>query len=205
MEALWSRFNPTIIEVKNRCENGDLGVLKNLQAEFCFYREEDRSTRLFDPELAGGALLDVGIYPVFLALILLGYPNSVQVVSQMSQSGIDAQTSILLGYAESTASLVCGINCDMANQAVIVGSQARIVIPNRWHEAQGYIEYKDGLEERFEIPTIGRGYSHEIIEVEKCISDGRIESPNWTHQDSLQLIGLLDEIRSQIGLKYPFE
>jgi len=205
MEALCSRFNPTIKEVKKRCESGVIGKLKHLYAEFSFCSSPDHASRLYDPLLAGGALLDVGIYPVFLAYILFGYPEKIKVISELGETGVDLQSSIALKFPEGQATLFCGITCDAENHAILAGTKGRFVIPSRWHEAQGYVETIDGSEKQNTLPVLGRGYTYEIEEVKRCISCNWRESPVWSHEDSLNLCRILDEIREQIGLSYPFE
>ncbi len=206
MEALWSRFIPTIKAVKQKCEQGDLGEIKHLYSEFSFLSDHPAESRLFNLELAGGALLDVGIYPVFLSYLLLGYPKEIKVVAELGPTGVDVQSSISLRYSNSQASLFCGLKCDVENHSVITGTKGRIRIPNRWHEAQGYIEKIGAAEEvHHKLPTKGRGYTYEIEEVGNCLSKGWLESPYWSHEDSLQVGRMLDELRRQIGLKYPFE
>lgn len=205
MEALWSRFNPTIRAVKEKCDNGDLGGIRHLYSEFSFLSEHADESRMFNLDLAGGALLDVGIYPVFLAYLILGYPDDIKVVSEIGPTGVDVQASIIFKYGDSQASLFCGIMSHAENQSVISGAKGRIIIPSRWHEAQSYVEKIAESEVVHSLPTEGRGYTYEIEEVGRCISRGVIESPLWTHKDSVQLISILDELRALMGLKYPFE
>ncbi len=205
MEALWSRFNPTINEVKKKCDSAVLGELKQLHAEFSFKSKHPAESRLFNPQLAGGAILDVGIYPIFLAYFLFGYPDDISITAKFGDTGVDIQSSIILKYPDKQASLVCAINYEGECQSVVAGTKGRIVIPRRWHEAQGYREIIEGEEKSFSLPTTGKGYTYEILETARCISNGKLESSYWSHQDSINVISILDELRIQIGLKYPFE
>ncbi len=206
MEALWSRFNPSIKAAKQKCDEGELGEILHLYSEFSFQSNHPATSRLLNIDLAGGALLDVGIYPVFLSYLLMGYPEDIKVVAELGPTGVDVQASISLRYAASQASLFCGLKCDVENHSVISGTKGRIIIPQRWHEAQGYIEKKVGSEDVIHtLPTLGRGYTYEIEEVGNCISKGWLESPDWSHKDSLQVGRILDELRRQVGLVYPFE
>lgn len=205
MEALWSRFNPTIKAVKQRCDKGDLGDIKHLYSEFSFLSEHSDESRLFNLDLAGGALLDVGIYPIFLAYLILGYPDEVKVEGKIGPTGVDVQASMIFKYVDSQASLFCGLKSHGENLSLISGTKGRFVLPSRWHEAESYIEKIADAEVVHVLPTLGRGYTYEIEELRRCISAGVVESPMWTHQDSLQLISILDELREQMGLRYPFE
>ena len=204
MEALWSRFNPTIKEVIHRCRSGHIGAVNHVNAEFNFNSNNVKKERLFDINLAGGALLDVGIYPVFLAYSILGKPKEILSVCHFKNE-VDLQSAMIFKYAYGVASLSCGLNSDAENAANISGTKGRFILPTRWHQAQGYEESIQKVRKKFDNPTLGKGYTYEMEECYRCIKNGLIESPDWSHQNSLELISILDEIRDQIGMRYPFE
>ena len=206
MEALWSRFNPSIQKVKQLLDSGHIGAIKYLHANFAFpalHREE--TNRLLNPDLAGGSLLDIGIYPVFLSYLLLGKPSQIQASSKFFKTGIEMQTSILFDYPEAQALLYSGLNSKSKIEAEISGTKGSIFLDSRWHEAQGYTLELDGATEHFNLPTTGRGYYYEIEEVHDCLRNNQLESKLWSHQNSLDIIGLLDEIRGITGVIFPFE
>lgn len=205
MEALWSRFNPSIKKVITRCEQGEIGTLTSVQAQFSLYRKANPDSRLFNLDLAGGSLLDVGIYPVFLAYVLMGIPDKIQATSKFYATGADLQTSLIFEYPDGLATLHSGFNSDGENIAVVSGTAGRFVLTSRWLEAQSYYENINNISKSHQHPTVGRGYSYEIQEVKKCLEAGKLESELWSHQHSLDLIQILDQIRNQIGLQYPFE
>ena len=206
MEALWTRFNPTLLAVKKLIDSGELGKLKYIHADFSFKSEHRLDSRVFNLDLAGGALLDIGIYPAFLAYSLLGKPKEIVAKSIFhDKTGSDVQTSMLFQYEDAQAVLYCSFASTSKMPAFITGTEAEIYIPSQWHVAQGYTLVKDGIEEHFDLPTKGIGFTYEIGECHNCIRNNQIESKLWSHQHSLDLISVLDKIREQVGLKYPQE
>jgi len=206
MEALWSRFNPTIREVKQLIDAGEIGDLGYLHADFAFYGlDRSEEGRLLNPSLAGGSLLDIGIYPVFLAYVMLGKPNRIKATSKFYRTGVEIQTAMIFEYDAAQALLYSGLTTNSEMKAELAGSKGTVFIEPRWHEAQGYIVQKDGNSEKITLPTKGRGYSYEIEEVHRCLLSGKLQSELWNHQNSLDLIGLLDEVRGLTGITFPFE
>lgn len=206
MEALWSRFNPTIIKVKELVENGTIGNVGYLHADFAFNamgRDEDG--RLLNPHLAGGSLLDIGIYPIFLSYLILGMPKDIKASVNFYKTGVEVQTSMIFDYGNAQAILYSGLTSDSEMKAQIAGSKGSIFIHPRWHEATGYTLEKDGEQSVNEIGKLGKGYTYEIEEVQKCLSDKKLESTLWSHQNSLDLIALMDTVREQTGIVFPFE
>lgn len=204
MEGLWTRFNPTFVEVKKRIENGEIGTLNYIKADFSFKSEHALDSRVFNLDLAGGALLDIGIYPAFLANTLLGKPKEIAAKSIFHEvTNCDVQTSMLFHYKNAQAILYSGFMSKSKMIACISGTEGEIYIHDQWHVAQGYTLVKNGMEEKFELPTIGIGFTHEIEECQRCIENNQIESELWSHQHSLDLIAILDEVRQKVGLVYP--
>ena len=206
MEALWSRFNPTIVEVKTRIDQGKLGELTYVNADFAFYAlDRPKESRLLNLDLAGGTLLDIGIYPVFLSYLFLGVPNEIKAVSNFNDQGTEIQTSVIFQYPRAQAIL----NSSFANKsrmsAEIAGTDGNITLAPRFHESRGYTFESGGEQESFEVPTKGKGYYYEIMEVNNCILGNRTESELWSHTDSRNLISLLDKIRKISGVRFPFE
>ncbi|MET2983901.1 Gfo/Idh/MocA family protein [Aureibaculum conchae] len=206
MEGLWTRFNPTFVAVKERIDNGEIGKVKYIKADFSFKSEHALDSRVFNLDLAGGALLDIGIYPIFLAYSLLGKPEDILAKSIFhTKTGADVQTSMLFHYKNAQAILYSGFMSKSKMTACISGTEGEIYIHDQWHVAQGYALVKNEEEEVFELPTKGIGFTHEIEECHKCIRNNQIESNLWSHQHSLDLISILDDVRDQVGLKYPQE
>jgi predicted dehydrogenase len=206
MEALWSRFNPSIRKVKQLIGNGEIGTLAYLHADFAFYAlDRDFNGRVLNPELAGGSLLDIGIYPIFLAYFLLGKPDRILSTSNFYPNGTEIQTSMIFKYPGTQALLYSGFTSRSEMKAEISGENGSIYLPTRWHEAQGYILERNGEIEEFSIPTTGRGYFYEIKEVHHCLELGLLESSLWSHNNSLDLISLMDRVREQNEIVFPFE
>lgn len=205
MEAFWSRFNPSINAVFEMIKNGTIGEVNYINADFCFLKEEDHRHRLFNMGFAGGALLDVGVYPLFLAYSILGMPKVIAATSNFANTGVDMQTAIIFNYQKAMASLMCGFRSHSDMVAKIYGNKGSILIDTRWHEAQSFQIVTNGTVETKSYPTEGKGFTGEIEECIACIEREEIESKHWSHQNSLDLISLTDQIREQIGLKYPFE
>ncbi len=206
MEALWSRFNPSIAEVKNKIDKGRIGKIRYVHADFAFYalnRSEDG--RLLNPELAGGSLLDIGIYPIFLAYLLLGKPNRIQSSAKFYKTGVEVQMALLFEYPDAMAILYSGLNSSSEMKAEIAGEDGSIFLNPRWHEADGYTEEIDGATEIFSLPMQGKGYEYEIMEVNRCLAEGLKESSMWSLSNSLDLINIMDDIREQNEIKFPFE
>ncbi|WP_165749599.1 Gfo/Idh/MocA family protein [Cellulophaga sp. Z1A5H] len=206
MEALWSRFNPSIQKITELIAEGVIGGIKYVHADFAFPAlHRDDENRLLNPNLAGGSLLDIGIYPVFLAYLLLGKPDDIMASSKFYKTGVEMQTAMIFDYPDAQAVLYSGLNSKSAMKAEISGTKGAIYINPRWHEAQGFeLELNEKIT-KFDLPTKGRGYYYEILEVQNCIGNKELESTLWNHEDSRSLIGLLDSIRAKTGVVFPFE
>jgi len=206
MEALWSRFNPTIKKVKELVDKGEIGELGYLHADFAFYAlDRPEEGRLLNPNLGGGSLLDIGIYPIFLSYLLLGKPEKIQSSSKFYKTGVEIQTSMLFEYPNAKALLYSGLTSKSKMEAEISGSKGSIFLYPQWHAAKGYSLEMEGDTQNFDMPTLGNGYTYEIEEVNTCLQEGNLESELWTHENSLDLAELLETIRIQNGITFPFE
>ena len=206
MEGLWSRFNPAIQALIQDIELNKIGTIKYINADFCFTAKQDPNARLLNPNLAGGSLLDVGIYPIFLSYILLGKPNSILADAHFFSTGVDSQAAMIFNYDDALCILKSGFTSTSNAPAMICGSQGTIAIQPRWHETEAFeMVSSDGEKSSYKYPKIGKGYTYEMDECLACIRGGHIESNIWSHQNSLDLIALLDEVRQKIKLVYPFE
>jgi len=207
MEAMWTAFLPAIQHVVSLIHEGVLGDIRHIKADFGFQAEFDEKSRLFNPQLAGGSLLDIGIYPIFISLLICGYP--VSVISKMfnSSTGVDNEcTSILQFESGATASLYSTISCNTDTTCEIYGTKGKITIPKRFHEQDHfYIQYNNQETTSVKIGKTGVGYFHEIEHVNGCIRARKTESNIMTHDLSLKLIRIMDSIRHQNGLNYPSE
>lgn len=206
MEAFWSRFNPSLKKVKELVEKGELGPIRYINADFSFYALDwDKKSRLLNTELGGGTLLDIGLYPIFLSYLILGLPLEVISKSKFFDTGAEIQTSMIFDYPNAQALLYSGFASDTQMVAKISGEKGEILIDSRWHETQGFTLIKEGVSKHFAIPTIGKGYTHEILETHQCLANGQLESTLWSHQNSRDITSLLDKIRAENKIEFPFE
>lgn len=211
MEALWSRFLPSIIEAKRAINKGTIGEIESLRVDFGFRaqpREDFSRDRLFNPKLGGGALLDIGIYPIWLAQYFFGAPEKVTATARFSEAGVDVDTQVTLHYAGGklahTYSTLLGITkCE----ALVLGSEASLHIHPRFHESRGFsiLRGKEDPPENHYFPIEGAGYAHEARALMADVRAGRTESVEWSLDDSLILHRTLTEARNIIGLVYPGE
>ncbi|ETX10958.1 dehydrogenase [Marinomonas ushuaiensis DSM 15871] len=207
MEAMWTRFNPVIEQVLEWVEEGEIGTLHSIQASLSFLAPTDPSHRLMNIELGGGALLDIGIYPVFLAQLFFGKPDFIQNQAVIGDTDVDIFEQILLGWESGQlASLEASLISCNPNRAILSGSKGYIEIDSEWFKAKSCRMVAANDQERaiaFDFP--GNGYQFEVDEVNRCLEEGLIQSPNYSWQDSLELMATLDEIRQDMGLFYPGE
>ena len=204
MEAVWSRFLPNIHRAKELVESGKIGVINHLEADFGFKADYDPHSRLFDPALGGGALLDIGIYPLFFALYLFGVPNKVESEAKLAPTGVDESCRVKLTFAGGeTANIYITVTEFTAVEARIEGDQGTIHLPNRWYQPGNLAITTEHGTEDIVMDFVGNGYNYQAVEVMNCLKEGRRESTRWSHNDSLQLMRLMDEIREQCGIEYP--
>ena len=202
MEAFWTRFIPSVQEVLTKVNNGIIGDVKYVKADFAFCANETDGGRLFDKNLGGGALFDIGVYPLFLSYIMLGIPKEIIAKSIYHKNGIDLQTSMILQYEKAQAVLQASIVSESDMKATIGGTKGRIELNSPWFIADGYSVFKEEQETSFSLPNLGKGYTHEAIECRKCIKNNQIESQLWSHQNSLDLSKMTNEIKNKIGLEF---
>jgi predicted dehydrogenase len=204
LEGLWSRFNPAVKMAKELIEAGTIGEVRHLTADFGFKKEYDPKSRLYDLALGGGSILDVGIYPLFLAMFILGKPDSIQATAHLAPTGADESCAFTLDYKYgATAQLFSSMIAETRKDAEICGTRGSIVIQTPWYKSMGLIVAKEGSdEERISLPYPGNGFEFQIDEVTKCLDLGLIESPLMTHEFTLQKTKVSDEILRQAGVKY---
>jgi predicted dehydrogenase len=206
MEAFWTKFIPQYQMVKTMIDRGDIGEIKFIQADFGFKAPSPLAQRLIDPELGGGSLLDIGIYPVFFALSLLGKPIELNSLMSSYPSGVDEQIVVNMKFGNGALAVLSStFAADTPTEAVIAGTEGRIHMRNRFHNPVGTIEYVKGKDEVHHVNVKkeeGFGYQFEARHVGDCLRKGLIQSPVYTLQDSLLLMVTLDKIRASAGIRY---
>jgi predicted dehydrogenase len=207
MEAFWSKFLPQFYKVKEIIASGIIGEIKLIQSDFGFAAPEPKAPRLYEPALGGGSLLDIGIYPVFLAQTLLGKPSHMNAMMTSLESGVDEQCVITMKFQNNALAVLSStFAADTPVEAMIAGTKGRIQMRNRFHNAIATLELVIGKGEPQFIEVArenGFGYQFEARHVNDCLRNGRIESPVMTHQNSLDLMETLDSVRNICGIQYP--
>lgn len=204
MEAMWTRFMPALAQVKRVIDSGEIGVVTQLHADFGFSATPDPAHRVNDPALGGGALLDLGIYPLSIACALLGRVETVQAQAIMSETGVDLTTAFTMRHAGGTLSICsCSLRARAPGELVVSGTRGSVRMHRMFHMAENVtVDLLDGSSRSIATPWLGNGYTHEAIAAGQCLRDGLLEHPAMTHDDTLATMGLLDTIRKQIGLRY---
>ncbi len=207
MEAFWTRFLPHYQKTKELIAQGKMGTIKYINAEFGFKPTPPIAPRIYDPALGGGSLLDIGIYPVFLALDILGKPDHISASMVAASSGVDDQCSIQFQYNNGAiAHLFSTFASDLATGADIAGDRGRIRLTHRFHGPTTQLEFYPNIVDSLEVLPFekakGNGYEYEAQHVTECLQKGLVESPIRKLDDTLVLMETLDAIRKKAGIKY---
>ena len=203
MEAMWTAFLPHFQAAMQKVREGLLGEIKSIEADFGFHSPFNPVSRLFDKQLGGGSLLDIGIYPLFLSLSVLGRPVDVEARATFFENGADSSCHITLLYDHTAkARLFSTLLKETPTVAVIKGSEGTLNIHPRFHESSSFTILKEGKTEQRTFTNRGKGFVHEIEHFCNLLREGQTESPVMTFDTSRQIIGLLDEVREKIGLYY---
>jgi predicted dehydrogenase len=204
MDALWTRFLPHIEKLLEYTRNNKAGSIKYLSADFGIKPPHDPAGRLFNPVLGGGSLLDIGIYPVFLSLLILGYPEEIKVTAFKGETGVDESCSMIFKYQSGVfANLFCTFLVNTATIAKISGTKGSITTGSKFFtntSLEFCPEVGDSINHEFTLKH--NGYEYEAEEVMKCIDQGLIESPRLPLDFTSLLMKLLDEIRKNAGISY---
>jgi predicted dehydrogenase len=207
MEAMWMRFMPSILKVRDLIEDGEIGEIRKISADFGFRAGFDPKSRLFDPDLGGGALLDVGVYPVSLAYFLLGEPATVEGMAHFGETGVDEESTALLGYGSGAqAILTMALRLESPQEAFILGTEGSIWIPRGWWKSERIVvRHKGRGEGVIDFPGPANGFICQAEELMELVRDGRTESSMMPLADSLAVMRIMDRIREHWGLRYPME
>ena len=205
MEAMWTRFMPAFAEVRRILDSGVLGEVSQASADFGFAASGGPEARLFNPALGGGALLDVGIYPLSITAYLLGNVEAVRAQAELGPTGVDLQTVFTLRHAGGALSTcACSLKARTPGLLTLSGPNGQLRLDAPFHRPPTITLLLAGAAPRtISTPYLGNGYVHEAVEAQRCWHAGLIESPAMTHDQTLHLMGVLDEIRKQTGVKYP--
>jgi predicted dehydrogenase len=208
LEAMWTRWLPHMVRVRELLASGALGEVRAVLADHDQKLPVNPEHRLQNPALGGGALLDLGIYPVSFAWDVFGAPSSVHAISSPTATGVDRQTAIIFGYpGGEQAVLHTQLDARGPSTAAIIGTEARIQIDPVWYTPTSFslIDPSDAVIERFAQEVPGRGMQFQAFELERLVAAGTVAGEVLPPEQSVAIMGTLDEIRRQIGLRYPGE
>jgi predicted dehydrogenase len=204
MEAMWTRFQPAVVALRELVADGAIGEVRSVQADLGVSRSYDPADRLFDLALGGGALLDLGVYVVSFAQMLLGAPDTVTVTGSRFPTGADAEAALLLGWDDGrSATLTTSLRYPTPGQARVFGTAGWIDVLPRFHHPGTIVLHRTGADPApLTRPPLGRGYASELVEVTQCLREGRGESAVMPLDDTLAVQEVLEEALGQLGVGY---
>jgi predicted dehydrogenase len=208
MEAMWTRFLPLMDKVRELLADNAIGQPQMLTADFGFrcsnYEEKQR---VLDPHLAGGALLDVGIYPLSLCSMVFGKPLHIHSTATLGQTGVDEQNAVILAFEQGQLAIIYSAQqTETPHEATIMGTEGMIRLHRSWYSGNKLTLTRQGKSEQFmELPSHDNGFVYEIKAVHRDLREGRLENAIMPLDESLAILQTMDAIRKQWGLKYPFE
>ena len=202
MEAMWTFFLPQYQFVLDIVKSNRFGKLENLEADFGFYTPYNTDSRLFKKEVGGGSLLDIGIYPIFVALSALGMPKEIAAEASFFDNGADAACTAVFTYENAKATLKSSLLEETPTTAVFTFEHAVLKINSQFHQPSSVTILENGTEEIIDFSCDAIGYHYEIIHFNQLIRDGKKESNIMTFNFSKNLIKTLDTVRERIGLTY---
>ncbi|NUR59745.1 MAG: Gfo/Idh/MocA family oxidoreductase [Catenulispora sp.] len=205
MEAMWTRTVPAILKMVETVHSGVIGEPRLVTADFSVAFKAGPEHRVRDPALGGGALLDLGVYPLTLSRLVFGEPRTVHAAATLTPEGVDDTTAVTLVHpGGGIATLTCSISADGPWSATIAGTEGRIEFGRHFSWPSGFSVFRnDDLVQRVEAPFLARGMVHEAIEAQRCLREGLQESPLAPWAETLGVMRTMDEVRAQIGVAYP--
>ena len=206
MEAMWTRFLPHVAALRQVVERGEIGDVVHVSADFGGSPQYDPTGRNFNPALAGGALLDLGVYPIAFAQDLLGAPVRVTAIGSRAETGVDVESTVTLEFAGRARAVArSSFLADSPRRAVVIGTEGRIDVEPEFYAPTTFtVTRRDGTRWRFAEP-VDDGMQFEAAEVARCVAAGRVESSRMTWAGTLQVLRTLDAARAQLGVVYPGE
>jgi predicted dehydrogenase len=212
MEAMWSRFLPSLVHLKNQLNSGIIGKVRCLSFSFGGFTPPKYAKRLRDPELAGGVTLDMGIYPISIACYLLGeLPAEIKSMTEMSKTGVDELSSYLFRFPSGCfATITTSFNLLMRNEALLYGMDGYISFPD-FHVGTKFTvqkhngERKVQTEKEIQTAQVENGFVYQVEEVTRCIRAGMYESTVMPVSESITIMEIMDKMRADWGFQYPFE
>jgi predicted dehydrogenase len=204
MEAMWTRFQPAIVAMRELIADGAIGDVRSVQADLGILRAWNPEDRLFAMELGGGAMLDLGVYPISFAQMVLGDPVRVTAAGSTFPTGADAEASVLLDFGDGrTATATFSLRGELPGSARVFGTEGWIDVLPRFHHPDTIVLHRAGAEpEPITRPPVGAGYAHELIEVTECLRAGRTESAVMPLADTLVVQDVMGRALEQLGVRH---
>ena len=205
LEAMWTRFLPHMVRLREIIHDGTLGEVRKIVASHNQNLPKEPAHRLNDPALGGGALLDLGIYPVSFAFDVFGAPVVIRASASMTATGVDRQTAAIFEYAQGQQALVdCELDAAGASRAVVIGTEGWIDIESTWYNPTPFTRFdtNGNVLERFDQPVKSRGMQFQAAEMERLVGAGLTAGAVLPPSESVAVMAAMDEIRRQIGLSY---
>ena len=207
MEAMWTRLFPAVLRAKELLAAGAIGELRGVRAQFCYDAPFDPASRLFNKELGGGALLDIGCYPIAFALDMFGCaPDQITGVAHIGDTDVDERNTISLGFpGGGVAMLASAVRMAMPVEAVLYGETGILHVPDFYHPHRLLLEREGQTTVVFEQSYPPEGFAFELRHLCECVSAGLLESARMSHEDSMAMMRVMDTLRAQWGIVYPGE
>ena len=206
MEAMWTRFMPTLIRVRELLAEGAIGEVRQVHAHFGFRVTWHPKSRLLDLALGGGGLLDVGCYTVSLAHMVLGTPTKVVGLARLGETGVDEDAGMVLAYDTGQIALLsCAMRTSLVGEARIFGTEGSIHLPRPWHGGTIVLARTGKDTEEIAPEIVGNGFNYQAAEVARCLRADKTESDIMPLDESVAIMNTMDQLRAQWGLKYPTE
>ncbi len=204
MEGMWSRFFATTHKTLELIKSGAIGDIQSTQSDFGFSGAVDLESRLYNMKLGGGAQLDVGVYAMFFALLVLGKPDEIKAFSNLASTGADTTTQALFKYKSGAiAHIFSSIVTDSVKDAHVLGTLGRITVHSPWHKSEKVsLRLNSGETKEFTFPHSGNGFEFQLQHVVDCLEAGKEESDLMPHSMSLMMAEASDEVRRQGGVRY---
>lgn len=202
MEAMWTRFLPAIVRLRELIADGAIGTVAAVQADLGVQPAADPSDRFFNAAIGGGALFDVGVYPISFAQMVLGVPDAVRAHGALGPTGVDVEEAVLLGFGDGrSATLLASLRCATPGQARVFGTGGWIEVPPRFHHPDRIVLHRAGRDpEELVLPAVGGGFTHELVEVTECVAAGRTESTVMPLDDTMAVQEIMAAVAADIGL-----
>ena len=209
MEAMWTRVQPAVVRLREMVASGELGEVRSVRADLGLHRPFEADHRLFDPAQGGGALLDLGVYPVsFGQMVLGGRARGVTVVGGHARNGVDDEATVLARYDDDRQAVAsCSLRARLPGSAAVFGTDAWVEVPPRFHHPDRLVVHRregegEAEPEEVVLPARGSGYSHELDEVQRCLREGLPESPAVPLDDTLAVMEVLEQALHGLGITF---